>query len=200
MTIKCFWIEPSGQARLSLRRYAASGSQCAQNGYHDASVFIEDVPAIKTEKGYLHHFTERKPPKDDPRWPTHCTCGYVFQEADNWQLFSEWLYRRADNGEIVTLRKLPPGAMFDAWWSTPDRKGPDGRSLVAICPDGTEWCIDSRASNCTLPDDRAHKCWIRHGEPPNITVDKNGLTCAAGAGSIVGHNGYHGFLRNGEFT
>jgi hypothetical protein len=57
--------------------------------------------------------------------------------------------------------------------------------------------IDSRASNCTLPNDREHKCWIRHGTPPDLTVDKNGKTCAAGAGSIQLGN-YHGFLRNGH--
>jgi len=58
--------------------------------------------------------------------------------------------------------------------------------------------IDSRASNCTLPDDNVHKCWVRHGEAPNFTVDKNGATCAAGAGSIQTSN-WHGFLRNGVF-
>lgn len=30
----------------------------------------------------------------------------------------------------------------------------------------------------------SNHCWVRHGEPPNVTVDKNG----------------HGFLRNGELT
>lgn len=50
-----------------------------------------------------------------------------------------------------------------------------------------------------MPDDAEHRCWIRHGEPPLITVDKNGLTCAAGAGSIQCRD-YHGFLRDGSFT
>jgi hypothetical protein len=70
--------------------------------------------------------------------------------------------------------------------------------LMVITPGG-EWCIDSRASNCTLPNDRLHRCWVRHGEPPNITVDKAGHTCSAGGGSIISGN-YHGFLRNGQFT
>jgi hypothetical protein len=40
---------------------------------------------------------------------------------------------------------------------------------------------------------------VRHGEAPNITVDKNGVTCGAGAGSIQ-CGSYHGFLRNGELV
>lgn len=32
-----------------------------------------------------------------------------------------------------------------------------------------------------------------------ITVDKNGTTCAAGAGSISA-GPYHGFLRNGQLV
>lgn len=57
------------------------------------------------------------------------------------------------------------------------------------------------ASNCTMPDDKNHKCWVRHGRPEDGTlhVDKNGHTCAAGAGSIVAGN-YHGFLHNGHLT
>lgn len=72
----------------------------------------------------------------------------------------------------------------------------DGRWLVVRLPNGHDWCIDSRCNNCTRPNDNAHRCWIRHGEPPNITVDKNGVTCSAGGGSIQSGD-FHGFLRNG---
>ena len=92
-----------------------------------------------------------------------------------------------------------PGAMWfeeTAWdgWT-----GPDGKALYVVCPNKHVWCIDSRASNCTKSADDEHRCWIRHGTPPNVTVDKAGLTCAAGAGSIQCGD-YHGFLRNGAFT
>jgi hypothetical protein len=40
---------------------------------------------------------------------------------------------------------------------------------------------------------------VRHGTPPDVTVDKNGLTCNAGGGSIQ-VPGWHGFLRNGELV
>jgi hypothetical protein len=63
-------------------------------------------------------------------------------------------------------------------------------------PNGRDWAIDGRATNCTRPDDHEHQCWVKHGEPPNITVDKDGNTCGAGAGSIqIGD--WHGFLRDG---
>lgn len=107
------------------------------------------------------------------------------------------LYKRADTGELVTLREAPPGAMWRTTWyeDVPFLTGIDGQSWTVKTPDG-DWCIDSRASNCTLPKDDVHKCWCRHGEAPNFTVDKNGVTCSAGAGSIQ-CGSYHGFLRGG---
>lgn len=62
-----------------------------------------------------------------------------------------------------------------------------------------EWDIDSRASNCTMREDNVHRCWVREGEPPIVTVGKRGRTCAAGAGSIA-VTGFHGFLRNGQIV
>jgi hypothetical protein len=97
--------------------------------------------------------------------------------------------------------ELEPGCLYwnhyypkDYYWD--NQEGPH---LMAILPNGDHWCIDSRANNCTLPNDRTHRCWVRTGEIPNITVGKSGPTCSAGAGSILSGN-YHGFLTNGEFT
>jgi hypothetical protein len=73
-----------------------------------------------------------------------------------------------------------------------------GQHLHVICPDGTDWDIDSRASNCDMPADRTHRCWVREGAPPNVTAGKAGHTCTAGAGSIQTPN-YHGMFQNGEF-
>lgn len=75
----------------------------------------------------------------------------------------------------------------------------DGKHLQVVLPNGNTWDIDGRANNCTMPDEKTHRCWVRHGEPPNVHVDKNGYTCAAGAGSILSGD-YHGFLHNGELT
>lgn len=158
------------------------------------------------------------PPHDDPRWPQACGCGYEFAPctcgqtpcredppAATYQQWSELLYTvtaampgaAAQVGDLVTTRDAPEGAMWDAFWYP--WKGPDGRSLAVKVPGDHDWLVDSRASNCTRPDDREHRCWVRHGEVPNITVDKNGDTCAAGAGSIQA-GAYHGFLRGGVLT
>lgn len=127
--------------------------------------------------------------KTDKKVPRECTIdGTTTIQHDS-------LWRRTDTGEEKTLRDFEPGAMWFADWLNDWHCGPDGRCLVVKTPGG-DWVVDSRASNCGLPDDNEHKCWIRHGEAPNITVDKNGKTCTAGAGSIQCRN-YHGFLRNG---
>jgi len=195
MSVKAFLIEQTGDANVYLRRYSSEP-------YHNGQTLIGVAPVTVDEKGHWHVEVERKemPPRDDPRWPTVADDGYVFQDSDAWQVFTDRLYRRVDNGEVVTLRDAPEGAIWRAEWyeDVPQWRGADGRSYVAVCPGGGVWMIDSRASNCTLPDDNVHKCWVRHGEAPNFTVDKNGATCAAGAGSIQTSN-WHGFLRNGVF-
>lgn len=95
-----------------------------------------------------------------------------------------------------------PGSMFWIRFSggaCSTHEPPCDRHLMVVCPDGHCWDIDSRAKNCTMKDDKVHRCWVRHGEPPKITVDKKGLTCKAGAGSIQTPD-WHGFLRNGELV
>ena len=108
-------------------------------------------------------------------------------------------YRRLDTGEELR-GDLPAGALYVA---DPERKyrytrGHDGDAVVCVLPDGDHWHIDSFANNCTLPNDREHRCWVRHGSKPGVIhVDKQGLTCSAGAGSIATKQ-FHGFLHNGE--
>jgi len=111
---------------------------------------------------------------------------------------------------LTTIWDTPSGALepgclyfeqpsdYEHWcpgkWSNCDQ-----RHLHAVLPNGHYWDIDSRASNCGSPQDFTHRCWVRHGEPPMVHVDKNGQTCTAGAGSIAAGD-YHGFLHNGQFT
>lgn len=195
--IKVFFIEPAGRQRASLRRYHDSQMRCEASGcgYHNAHVPIEDLPEGDPSVSFRDAAEARA---WDSRWPTHCACGYEFADTDHWQHFALTLYRRPDTGEEMTLRDAPVGACWDATWDR--RKGPDGRSLWVKTPGG-EWMIDGRASNCTMPDDKEHRCWVRHGRPEDGTlhVDKNGHTCAAGAGSIIAGS-YHGFLHNGHLT
>jgi hypothetical protein len=189
--IKCFFLEPTDRERQSLRRYAShtDGSEkCSTKvGCHDAQVLIGEAP--NDDKAHEH-------PHDDARWPTKCEkCDYSFTEEDHWQLFTKRIYKRSDNGEESTLFDVEAGAMWHADWMPDERKGPDGHCLVVMTPGG-EWMVDSRASNCTMPTDTVHRCWVKHGTPPDVTVDKNGNTCNAGGGSIQAGS-FHGFLRGG---
>lgn len=109
-------------------------------------------------------------------------------------------YRNVETGEKVRSDRLPFGALFT---SDHGPRGYDDLSVVCKIPFGgsrgfVHWYLDSRASNCTMPNDDDHRCWCRHGTIGEIVhVDKVGNTCAAGAGSIA-VDGFHGFLHHGE--
>ena len=195
-----FFVERTKEVALFLRRYRDSDGCAGKLGYCNAQVYLCNAPAVRDEKGYYQHdVTGQGPSREDPRWPTVCTaCGRSFTADDRFQVFQDPIMRAADGREF-RQRELPPGACYEAFWE--DRTGPDGRALIVITPSGRLWSIDSRASNCTLPQDNVHRCWVRHGRPEDGTlhVDKNGHTCQAGAGSID-VPGYHGFLHHGKFT
>lgn len=108
------------------------------------------------------------------------------------------IMQNMETGEEVASRDLPIGALWVA--EGPYPKGADGLAVCCRLHNHHTWMIDGRASNCTMPDDQDHRCWVRHGTVGDkLHVDKNGLTCAAGAGSIA-IPGYHGFLHHGELT
>lgn len=206
MPTKCFFIEPTVKIYRALRRYTSSGTigvnVCSTNGwYHQKSTPLDIIEGDQNDKDKRQH------PHDDPRWPTQCDCGYVFTTNDVYQVSTDTIYRRLDNGEDVTLRNAPDGAMWYADWMIHGRTkddsnqiwiGPDGHCLVVKVVGGHDWMVDGQCNNCTMPHDKVHKCWVRHGDPrtSNITIDKNGYTCQAGAGSILTPN-WHGFLRDG---
>lgn len=194
-------LEPTSRATVGLRRYSTWDSKRDPTHYHSAITPIQVCYSRIVDDGgrlVFRHVEPAMPPHGDPRWPTRCSCGYQFMPDDEWQVFTRTLYRRSDTGALTTVEDAPPGAMWHAFW-IPWWGGPDGLSLMVKCPNGAEWWIDGRASNCTMKDDDVHRCWVRHGTPPKITADKQGLTCQAGAGSIQAGN-YHGFLRDGVFT
>lgn len=191
MSVRCFWLEPTGEVRYRLFFEEQGDCPTSWDGKHHTA----GVPCSEEQ------FAAR-PFGSSVERPTHCEkCGYAFTDAGSFKGGgSKRVYHRVDTGEEVDLVTAPPGAMWDAFWLV-GHYAPteDGRVIMVKCPGGGEWCIDGRASNCTMPNDKVHHCWVRHGEPPNLTVDKNGATCNAGAGSIISGN-YHGFLRDGQFT
>lgn len=216
--IKVFWCEPTDRERQWLRRYRSGDEKCAGPGgygFCNAMFALGEADILYTSDGYIDGSRRKQlasaPRDDDPRWPTKCdACTRAFTNEDPKQLFTRQIYVRVDQPNIrFTLDDAPAGACWDAWWVHEHGRdgligcgwsiGPDHRSLVVVCPDGHQWMIDARASNCTMKGDNTHHCWVRHGKPEDGTlhVDKNGNTCAAGAGSIQTPK-WHGFLHHGE--
>lgn len=201
-SVLCFLLEETDKVQLYARRYRHNVTERDCPGpmmYHNRAVpFATDSVAANT---YLPSREIKNYP--GAPFPEFCECGAKFIDSDCWQIFQERIYRRADTGEEMTTRDAGPGAMWNGWWYGKYMQGDDGQSLIVKLPNGSLWMIDSRANNCTRTNDdqNLHRCWIRHGEAPLITVDKDTRggtfeTCAAGAGSIAA-GGWHGFLTNG---
>lgn len=231
--VECFLLEPTDRARLGLRRFtfgvyhsgeegypapdetpdhvacpafALRGEDQYQEGHSTTTAWVAESTVRYSEKGDRPRVLAAIPVEefaDDPRWPTTCQhCDEPMPSGAISQVHQDQIWRRVDTGAECTLRDAPAGAMWFAEWMS-FHLGPDGRCLVVRLPNGMDWLVDSRASNCTKPDDTEHRCWVRHGEPPNVTIDKNGNTCDAGAGSIgagSGENYYHGFLVDGALV
>lgn len=191
MSVKTFWSAAAPFARESLRRY---GGTCkGKYGYHNAEVVLGDVDLPVDSHGHGADDHDHA----DLRWPKKCEhCDYIFADSDEWQHKVTRIYE--GGGHRFVLNDAPIGAMWDATWFPAEfGKGADGIALIVKTPGGS-WHVDGRSSDCTKPDDKTHRCWVRHGDPRtgSVHVDKNGDTCQAGAGSIqIGS--YHGFLTNG---
>lgn len=199
--VKVFWMEPTDLVRVTLRRFTFTNDKpCRATDWgHDADARIADSD-LRTDWPGSSGDHPDVIPHDDPRWPQECEkCGEPFQLDDEWQLNVRQLYSGAPDGRLYNLWDAPVGAMWDAHWMSDWRRGPDGLCLVVRTPGG-DWTVDGEASNCTRKGE-PHQCWVRHGDPRtgDVHVDKDGDTCAAGAGSIA-IGSYHGFLRNGHLT
>lgn len=178
--------------------------ECKGRDYHNAMSVGARV--------YIDQDTEYSAdPRDYPDgWPTHCDkCGLEIpaQTAPH-QILKRDLYQAPDGGEFTTDTAEPGDLLYVECWKGYGESCPyswtncAGYHLYCVLPTGRHWVIDSRAQNCTMPQDKEHRCWVRHGDPENgdvVHVDKLGHTCGAGAGSIA-VEGYHGFLHNGSLT
>lgn len=119
------------------------------------------------------------------------------------------IFRCIGGAEERLAKDLPVGALFAldrSHCKSPNgwpRAGADGMAIACVCLGGRHWHIEGRASNCTRPEEQDHRCWVRQGTVGDrLTVDKNGPTCGAGAGSFfMGQNDeWHGFLRGGKLV
>jgi len=183
-SVKCFMIEPTKKAKRWFRRFV--GTECPLSlGYHSAMVIGDDCEVQIGSSGTLS-----VPEFDwnDPRWPEICDCGFEFDQKVIRQTFFEQVYLTPEGMEVTTHRSelpgianAPPGSMYYADWM--HRRGPDGRCLVLVLPDGGTWFIDGPSSN-------GHGTgWTRTGIPPEVTANPSIYT-----------GKYHGWLRNGVLT
>lgn len=166
-------ISPINRAAEGLRRY---GGDCpGPHSFHNAYIKIGEVDWEHRHGGSGYDDF----PHDDPRWPTHCSCGYEFSEKDAWQHSMKQLYE----GESFrgTLEEAPIGAIWHSDWMGDFWHGPDGKSYTIRLPDKTDWCIDGPSSSGGK--------WVRAGDYPKITATPS-----------IASSRYHGFLQNGVLT
>lgn len=223
--VRCIMLAPTEQIEVSLRRFSFVETPKCPTGLHDASVVIDRrAKGMDNASGDNHPHDDSRWPKackcgyeftEADAWQ-HCKIS-LWSRSDNQELVT---LRDAPVGAIWYADWMSDSSSY---------RGHDGRVVVVRLPGGYDWMVDSRAKNCTSPclhcgvqykDHQSncgnqnpydpqqqhyedshpeHKCWVRHGTPPDLHVDKNGVTCEAGAGSIA-VPGYHGFLHHGKLT
>lgn len=182
--VRCFFLAETDQIEMRLRRFVfSSKAKCpGRYGYHNADVSIGRD--LKTNSTELHGDSW---PHADPRWPKKCEfCDFVFRADDQWQFNPDALYRRSDDGDLVTLNAAPVGAMWNAYWLRDAygyRVGADGIILAVRTPAG-DWVIDGPAYGEGKATPNA---WTRNGTIPDVTANP----------SIHFPGQYHGFLRAG---
>lgn len=191
-TIRTFLIEPSEFVQFAVVR-VSKGRLCDLHPTVPcyARWVAYEGPADAEKTAQLSHSIFSNP----ALWPGSCDrCGKHFSHEDSISTGENHVYTNADRTWFGLLSEAPPGAMWWATWMDEFMPHQLEHVLVVKTPGG-EWTPDARCSNCTRPNEE-HWCWVLHGPLENVTVDKQGNTCAAGAGSIAQPN-YHGFLRNG---
>lgn len=210
-SIRVTAVEPCSECPGGHVRYD-SLSDCP-NSYGKGRPGIHNAHALIGDKLGIDEFQCFGKESDYPEnlWPTVCDdCGApvpkdappkVVGEAGTrlvHQVFVSRLYNTASGepepGDVYEMAMHDPGDC--PYWDNCD-----GTHTFGILPNGDQWNIDSRASNCTMREDRTHRCWVKTGSAAAGTLDvgKGGHTCAAGAGSIL-VDGWHGFLRNFEWV
>jgi hypothetical protein len=173
----------------------------AHNGMHAARVFVREM-AITDSAGNVNH-VQLDDYMDDHRWPAACDCGKVFDVMDPYnvdEIFEDVICQDTTTGKKMPFSKAiqTPGCMWDDFSPhAPKDCGPDGLKLCVVCPGGEVWNLDGRSKdcvsrcvhckkpykkcNCKKPhfedSDPEHRCWVRNGAPPHITVEWNNLCC-----------------------
>jgi hypothetical protein len=198
--IKTKLIEEIG-VRSSLRVYWKG--ECPNNPINPTYHNAEAVVHLSNDIGDFISGGEL-PDYDNANWPTQCDyCGCEVPDDADRQLHRQRIFNTPSGspepGDIyyASFHHGEYKKNYCRWDNCDDPRG----HVIVVLPNKHTWDLDGRARNCTMKEDRTHRCWVRHGDIEHLTVDKNGFTCAAGAGSILAGqqpNEYHGFLVGGE--
>lgn len=194
MPYQCFLLSNSGQVLLFLRRFTFSTRGfCShyEGSGHNAMVEVGLREAIPSGHGGAY-MAPQPWDEDDPRWPSHCSCGYAFTADDPQDVFQMEVLVDGEGRQFVvnlgrieaSLPSTPTGAMWDSPWMGEKWSGEDGKSWTVKLPDGTPWHVDGPSKSSGV-----EKGWSRTGEAPNLTVTP----------SILSH-GYHGWLSGGVLS
>lgn len=166
--IPLFIAEPTGTCRLALRRYRSRNEP--SDHLHDATVVIdEDAPVTPPEPDGTRPITDKRIPRDDPRWPAACACGEPFAADDQWQVNEQEWYE--GGGQRFTWGvgswNGPPGAMIRSEWR--DQPGRP-ESWVIFLPNRTWWNTNDRASDPLPGGNKLGPYWVVTGTAPLLTV------------------------------
>ncbi len=213
-TVKIEVVDPCGQCPEGHPRREYLNS--CPNAYGKGRTGTHQALRPLRETAYIIGSTDTTPDRDEVRprgeYPTACDhCGTLVPDQDgpptalgetgpyvHRQVFTSRLYDSPSG-------KPEPGDVYRLSWhdvgDCPYWDNCDGTHLRGVCPNGEEWDISSRASNCTMRGDRTHRCWVVTGSPEagDLNVGKGGHTCGAGAGSIQ-VDGWHGFLHGMQWN
>jgi hypothetical protein len=198
MSVRCFFLEPTGRYVRELRRYSERQRydvdrqpepNACKLAYHDAKVVLDIQDGGTGDENELPASGDVFP-HTDPRWPTHCSgCGYEFTGSDEYLLNHTAEYRRTDTGELTTIRDAPVGAMWLAPWLaghgsiTYQGQRSGQPHLIVKTPRG-DWDVDGPSTN--------GNGWSWTGNP------RHPVTVTARP-SIQIHS-FHAFLTNGELV
>jgi hypothetical protein len=221
--IQCFLLEDTGRENHYLRRYAQmDGGCCGGAGYHSSMLFTRllgegEAPRTTPEDPRWPVKCERCDYTFTGEDARQDFTQKVFRRADTGEQMElraapvgamwfnawmeQWPQRCGPDGRYLVVRT--PGGDWEVDSRCSNCDSPcsgcgqpyhaHAGGLCRLLAPGEAYDREKHYYR----DARPHKCWVRHGAAPDITVDKAGVTCGAGAGSIMCGN-YHGFLRGGR--
>lgn len=175
-----------------------------RSGFHNAERKLRDIPGeIATWDAENKCFTGlggREVRKSDyADLPPKCDwCPATIPEDAPWRLERHELFDNPEGepqpNDCFTI-EYGPGHYCD--WDDCD-----GKHFIIVLPDRptfNRWDTTHRASNCSAPQDRRHRCWVIVGDPPRVSSVVTDRKCSGGKCSIETPY-FHKTIKDGEWV